>query len=156
MNNERKDTIVYSGKVAIELRNNKVNKTIITHNEGSLPLFYFLSNCLLGDFNAQNQPWYIQWKIEDGDWSNNYIPISFKDTISGNDSYGAKFSFTIPGIIIGEGNKVTNLRLHSKTTRNSQGSYLAEVSIDADDQITINNAQNTSLFIVWSLILENK
>lgn len=157
-----KQVINYNGKVSIELYNKKSKyKSMSFHNEGKKPLFYFLAQCINGEFNQLNLPKYLQicngTEVVEGEtvdrWVDTYLPISDKYSFSGTNEYNSKLSFVCPGVLIGDGNAITKLRLHSENTKNVVGSCLAEVVVE--DTIEIQNAQDYTAYISWTLTFKD-
>lgn len=155
-------SIGYAGNVEIKLmRGKKVIKTIKTHNSGRLPLFSFLANNLIGQFDNGGTPRYILLGYtEAGDSvaeqiSSNPIPYSNvsleTSSTEGDTSASAIFKFLIPFSAIVSGLEVNVIRLYNQNSvgwNNHIASFILPTPLESDGK--------SNILITWTMKITNQ
>lgn len=158
MNNS---TITYSGKVNIKVvKDGTIIKDSTTHNKGNSPLFYFLCCCLVGSYVETNAPKYIKLikEVGEDETLTPAIPISNQSTPTKdtNDNYQVSFSSIVEGSIIGNETKVIGLNLYSQNNVTLDGSSGMATIMFSEPMETPLDANNTSMYVTWTMSFENK
>lgn len=164
------DKVKYEGNVQIRLvKDGRVVKDITKHNSGNIPLFLFLANCLLGQFQSTGIPNYITlgyYSEQDG--VNTYTNLSSSAILSGNsyllDSNQVNYEFTIPTVTIsssGINDNITINRLRLYNTENlstfknqDDNNYSAEVEVSGLN-VPISDIGKYTIFVIWTLTLSD-
>jgi len=151
----------YIGNVEVKLvRGKKVIKTIKTHNDGKLPLFSFLANALIGQFDSGGTPRYIILGSGASDAvaeqvSTNAIPYSSVSIESNNsleDTHAsAVFKFLVPFSSISLGLNVNVIRLYSQNST-SWSSHIAYFLLDEP----IESDGKSNILITWTMKITNQ
>ena len=145
--------ILYKGKALIKiLRGNKVIKMIKQKNQGTDRFFHAIMRAIIGssDDISSTMPNYIDIGAYSGDndfiscLSNRiYIPSKY---IKNGEIY---FSVAIPSTSIDKSlTEITTLRLYESS--NAQ-IHLAEINLDNEKKININDISGMSLYIEWTM-----
>jgi hypothetical protein len=151
----------YIGNVEIKLvRGKKVIKTIKTHNDGKLPLFSFLANALIGQFDSGGTPRYIMVGNGASDAvavqiSTNAIPysgVSIESSNTESDTHAsAVFKFLIPFASVSLGSEINVIRLYSQNST-SWGNHIAYFLLD--EPIVSDGKSN--ILITWTMKITNQ
>ena len=164
------NTLSYTGIVdlkIIDTKTKKVKKSIITHNDGTPALFYFLCNCLAKNYDRIYAPSAID--ASDTPYDSNgtltsilaYRVLLSKPSVHSDVTYKydgetqitfdycTRFSAIIPNTAM-RSNVIKNLQLHSSIAGvDSVGSLIAWVNIGGDEGITVNTGE--SLLVEWNM-----
>lgn len=161
--------MVYQGTVTIKtIKNNKIIKTIRTHNNGTLNLFNFLTNCLLETYEPTGVPKFI--KLFYGTTGNKtpetatlltsqMQPRVSKNIIidSSNTTSSAVLTFLVPRTSINsEGANKCNIIALYNTKNSSQEKSGYSAFVVLKDEIDLSKIDvGTNLLITWTLKLSN-
>jgi len=171
----------YNGNVSIRLvKNGKTVQTINKHNDGFLPLFDFLINCLASNYNnGIGIPNYIRCGYSSGSGNERtYINlmnnpllrsssfISSKSISNSSNVPQINYQFTIPTVMLSQESgaiedntilKINTFRLYSYANLSTTVNQSAEVILDKDDtiKVPIIDLQKYTMFITWSLYITN-
>lgn len=164
----------YTGSVNIRLvKDGHTIQNITKHNNGSLPLFSFLVNCLASNWDAKGVPGYINLGYTSGNeytTATKSIIAKTSQFISNNDSAGVpqiNYQFTIPTIYLQGSSssdrtnvKINTLRLYNqdnvKNIGDNDTTYSAEIKdLDPEIKIPIADLQKYTMFVTWSLYITN-
>lgn len=160
MNNNQ---ISYKGKVDIVVkRKGVVIKTTSGNNSGNNPLFYFLANCLIGTYSENQRPKFLRvgTKIDPSDdnenitWSQGGFQLTNNSINVLSNCCQAQYEFAVPGITINN-TTIVALRLYNSVNLNTLSNYSAELELDSDDYIEVTNGESTSIYITWTLSIQN-
>lgn len=163
------NNIGYYGFAKIStFRGNKLIKTTIAHNNGTVLLFKLLSSALCGVYNANSMPRYIDIGIFENSTFTSVLTsrpllsskvdenFSIWDADIGTQiaRYGASFTSIIPAVQfnINEPKNINNLRLYSGNTDNN---LLAEISLNSNNSIEVNPSDGYNYIIEWVMIFDN-
>jgi hypothetical protein len=154
------DSIGYVGNVEIKLvRGKKVIKTIKTHNAGKLPLFNFLANTLIGNFDNGGTPRYIILGIGSSDAvatqvSTNAIPYSNISLKAGSNDVSAIFKFLIPFSSVSLGAQVNIIRLYSQNSF-SWEDHIAYFKLPPEVPNIVSDGKS-NILITWTMKITNQ
>ena len=179
MRNTAINTLAYTGIVTIsQYRGAKKVRIAQMHNTGGMPLFDFLSDCLVGDFDTARagRPAKIrllkQKKVPDRDtFITQYEAVSpfiFLLTSpekkqSSTQSY-VRYTFMIPKNTLEEdlaNYEDLGIGLYTLGTDNNISSsdalenFAAFVELDDNKAVLINTLANTALVVDWELVISN-
>ena len=150
-----KGSISYTGNVKVSVvRDGKVIKKRRGRNSGKLPLFSFLTNCLIGAYNDKLRPRFIKlFNDSDEEISYSYIPFSEINVDSTaadatTVSSTAIFKFLVPFSALKQGEKVKIIRIY-----NSDSEEMAVYELSEADEITIEI--NESIIIEWDMVISD-
>ena len=161
--------VSYAGGATIKIvKNGKVRRTIQQHNEGTLELFKFITNCLAGNYQDDNRPIILRVGYlnpsnpdESTDYSLAYVISSNSRAYVKEDTHAViDISFNVPGSLINIGNISTStplncLRIYSDTNKSNWGKYSAQIKLtqtdDEDNEAITSLSKDESLLIVWEM-----
>lgn len=157
----------YTGKIKIKyISKNKIVKSYRAHNQGQLSLFKFICDCLVGQYDDDNSPKYIQIfnsTTKEPEFSKNYCvttaAIRHNSAVSlvvNNVEAKALIKFLIPG---GSLKSSTNFRgnvlaLYNKNNYDDVSNPMAYVVLEESESIGAIEA-DTNILIEWSLSISN-
>lgn len=156
-------SVSYKGRVKIELRHgNTTYKTINKNNAGASNLFYFLAQCLAGNYIANNRPYFIAlYNVSDSAVEEG-TPILSAPTpassitinnITGGEGWEVRYSFIIgQNILIGD--TFNQLRLYGSTNAITPTINNFSAIIDLGTE-GVEVDQTSNLVITWYLDLDN-
>ena len=158
------DNFGYKGNVTIKLvHNNKVYKVIKSHNNGYLPLFNFLINCLSGTFYESSRPqWLRLFDLGDDDWDEaSDIPtkevsrtvFSEGSARADLDNGKAILTFTVSCFYLTKDKNITHLALYSNDNVDDRTKPSAVVKLETP--LSTNAIGNDNVVILWSLSFDN-
>ena len=168
-NVEIKDSSKYSGSVNIRLvKNGKTIQNINQHNEGNLPLFSFLINCLNGYLNEKGIPNYISLGTTDSGTKpyKPYTNYKLKSSSSfivnkpiNNVNYPSiNYQFTVPTILLNSDNdlSIDTLRLYNLENVDELGdNWSAQIILNDPIEINKDDLPKYTIYITWSLAIIN-
>ena len=160
--------VSYAGGATIKIvKNGKVRRTIQQHNEGTLELFKFITNCLAGNYQDTNRPMILRVgylnpiNTEYTDYSLAYVIASSSRAYIKEDTHAViDISFNVPGSLINVGNISTStplncLRIYSDTNKSNGSKYSAQIRLtqtdDEDNEAITSLSKDESLLIVWEM-----
>ena len=164
----------YTGSVNIRLvKDGHTIQTITKHNNGSLPLFTFLINCLASNWDVRGVPGYINLGYTSGNeytTATKSIIAKTSQFISNNESEGVpqiNYQFTIPTIYLQSSSSPDNINVIINTLRlynqdnvknigDNDDTYSAEIKgLYPEIVIPIADLQKYTMFVTWSLYITN-
>lgn len=164
------NTLGYTGVVTLSrYRNNKKHELIKVHNAGKSPLFDFLADCLVGNYEAaaQSRPTQIKLlkvtKVTSGDGEAEAIDsasgfISLMTTpekINRTDAGGVRYSFIVTRDMVIDTN-FNRIGLYTKTaTEQTLDEYAAFCDIPDSSGTNGSLSASSALLIDWELIISN-
>lgn len=161
-------SIGYAGNVEIKLmRGKKVIKTIKNHNSGKLPLFSFLANSLIGQFDNGGTPRYVilgftaVGDAEAEQVSSNAIPysnVSLETSSTEEDtSASAVFKFLIPFSLVVTGLEVNVIRLYNQNSIGFNNHIASFVLRTPDGQLdSFESDGKSNILITWTMKITNQ
>lgn len=173
MKNTAINTLSYTGIVTLSRYNgSKKIKIAQIHNEGGYPLFNFLSDCLIGDFEIAklNRPIKIMLLDRTANSGGSYeyteksgfiFAYSTPEKVYDNEKTGAKstvrYSFRIPRDLL-EGTTFNSIGLYTNSASTAEN-WAAVVVLDEEDRATVTSVSNSSvasaLVLDWELNFYN-
>lgn len=163
MKNIALNTLRYTGVVTLsQYVNSKKIKIAQIHNEGGNPLFSFLTDCLLGDFELAklDRPTKIMLLLKNTTENETtytsasgfvYL-IGKPEKISKTASSGVRYSFVVPRDMI-ESAQYDSIGLYTNSTSESDcNNYAAVCDLDITDDIS----SSAALVIDWELNISNR
>lgn len=161
------NTLGYTGVVTLSrYRNNKKRELIKVHNAGKSPLFDFLADCLVGDYEAAAQSRLTQIKLlkvtpgegetENIDSASGFISLmTTPEKINRTDAGGVRYSFIITRDMVLDTN-FNRIGLYTKTATDlTLDEYAAFCDIPDSSGTSGSLSASSALLIDWELIISN-
>ena len=174
MNNTAINTLMYTGLVTIsQYRGSKKVELLQSHNSGANPLFNFLSDCLVGNFDTanRNMPTKIRLLVKEKDQNGNVIsnrytaatrdfiylttnPEKMSSSSQGELQSDVRYSFKISKDMIIEEN-FDGIGLYTDSAEDINN-FAAYCNVTQDELRVAGLSASSVLVVDWLLTISNK